>query len=270
MPLTQQEAQRLQQVAMSDPRVAAIIAKLQSMPGAARGSQGGQLMAELQQALRANPTLRAAGLGDSSMSEEYSIDPRTGEVSISEGEWGDFAKFLLVGAGMAAGGYALGSVLPATAGAAAPEFAVASAPLGNAGIVANAPSMAAGGAGTTAATAATAAAASQAPRFVDRIKDLITDPSQIAGLAGLAVSTASGGRSGGDSLAASGVNDEITRSMALARQRMEQTQPVYDTLVNMAYGSTPVRSRGAAPAGYQPNQAPSGAYQYQSPRFGGM
>ena len=64
------------------------------------------------------------------------------------------------------------------------------------------------------------------------------------------------------------VSDEIKQGLALQRKRLEQTQPALDTLVNMAYGMSPTRYRGPAPAGYTPNEAPQGAYQYQTPRFG--
>ena len=70
---------------------------------------------------------------------------------------------------------------------------------------------------------------------------------------------------GGDT---AGLMDEARKSLELQRHRVEQAQPVYDTLVNMAYGSSPMTSRGSAPAGYTPNEAPQGAYAYQGPRFG--
>lgn len=130
-------------------------------------------------------------------------------------------------------------------------------------------------AGTLGSSAATTAAVTQALTQAgvshSTIQHLLSDPSTYAGLAALLPSIMGGfgtGNSpfgGGDT---AGLMDEARKSLELQRHRVEQAQPVYDTLVNMAYGSSPMTSRGSAPAGYTPNAAPQGAYAYQGPRFG--
>lgn len=109
--------------------------------------------------------------------------------------------------------------------------------------------------------------------IIDRLRRMATTPEGIQSLMSLAPLLSSlkrGTGDGGSDLGTSGIEDQIRRSMELSNRRMEQSQPVYDTLVNMAYGSTPTRQRGAAPAGYAPSPGPQGAYAYQSPRFGGQ
>lgn len=128
-------------------------------------------------------------------------------------------------------------------------------------------------AGTLTASAATTQAVTQALTKAgvapSTIHHLLSDPSAYAGLAALLPSLMGGGGNspfgGGDT---AGLMDEARKSLELQRHRVEQAQPVYDTLVNMAYGSSPMTSRGSAPAGYTPNAAPQGAYAYQGPRFG--
>lgn len=51
--------------------------------------------------------------------------------------------------------------------------------------------------------------------------------------------------------------DEVRRGMAIQRQRLEQTQPVFDDLVRRTHAAAPNASYGGP------------AYQYQGPRFGG-
>lgn len=78
-----------------------------------------------------------------------------------------------------------------------------------------------------------------------------------------------GGGGGNNPFSDSGLTGEIKDSLAMQRKRMEQAQPVYDTLVNMSYGMSPTRYRGAsAPEGYKANGPPQGPYQYEGPRFG--
>jgi hypothetical protein len=128
-------------------------------------------------------------------------------------------------------------------------------------------------AGATAGTTAGTTAGAAAPSFASRLKSLVTDPSKLVGLAAiipsLARSFGGGGNSSGVGGDLSGIGDEITKNLAMQRQRMEQAQPAFDALVRQAYGQTPMTYRGQAPAGVTPNQAPSGGYAYQAPRFGG-
>lgn len=100
------------------------------------------------------------------------------------------------------------------------------------------------------------------------IQHLLSDPRTYMGLAALLPSlTGGGGNSpfGGDT---AGLMDEARKSLELQRHRVEQAQPVYDTLVNMSYGMSPKAYRGPAPQGYTANKAPEGAYEFTAPQFG--
>jgi hypothetical protein len=106
--------------------------------------------------------------------------------------------------------------------------------------------------------------------IADQLRNMMDSPGDLAALASL-IPLLSGLGGGGDNpFGDDAMNEELTKGLAAQRQRFEQAQPVYDTLVNMSYGMSPTRYRGAAPAGYPQTAraAPSGAYQYQSPRFG--
>lgn len=119
-------------------------------------------------------------------------------------------------------------------------------------------------------TPVTSLASAPSYSVVDKLKKMITTPDGVKSLVSLIPALSSLRSSGGgNSFKDTGLEDEIRESLALQRKRLEQTQPVYDTLVNMAYGGTPTRYRGNAPAGYTPSPGPQGAYQYESPRFGG-
>lgn len=99
------------------------------------------------------------------------------------------------------------------------------------------------------------------------LKDIATDPRTYLGAAAMIPQFSNllgGGR--GPSDEESALLDEARQGMALQRQRLEQAQPVYDTLIRMSYGNMPTRHRGDAPAGYQ---APFEQYPYAPPRFGG-
>jgi hypothetical protein len=103
--------------------------------------------------------------------------------------------------------------------------------------------------------------------FLDRITDFATDPSKLAGLAALipGLATAFGG-GGGNSASEDALLDEAREGMALQRGRIQQTQPVFDTLVRMSYGNSPTRHRSETPpAGYQ---GPPSGYRFTPPRFG--
>lgn len=200
------------------------------------------------------PSLRNGG---QTLDKDFSWRPLiTGAATIA----GGLALPALFGSGTVAGAAgaseAAGGVLPATTPV--PLSSVALSPPGFAGA-----GGLAGGGGIGAAAGATAAGSS----VIDKIIKAATSPGEIATLATLLPSLIGGGHSSpfGDV----NVSDELSKTLALQRGRMEQAQPVYDTLVNMAYGMSPTRSRGSAPAGYTPNPAPSGAYQFEAPRFGG-
>lgn len=160
-------------------------------------------------------------------------------------------------AGAAGGGAAGSTVAPGVVNLATPASTAAAAPI--------APAAAA--AGTHAATAA-------APSFASRLSSLVHDPKKLISLAALIPSLArslggGGNGSGFGSGDLGGIGDEITKNLAMQRERMQQAQPAFDALVQQAYGQTPSAYRGQAPAGSTPAQAPSGAYAYQAPRFGG-
>jgi len=108
--------------------------------------------------------------------------------------------------------------------------------------------------------------------IMDKLKGGLTDPNNLAGLAALVplLTQAFSGTPDNPYGNTAQLNDEVSKSLALQRQRVEQAQPVYDTLVNMSYGSTPTRYRGAPPVGYPDTAttAPAGPYQYKGPRFG--
>jgi len=129
----------------------------------------------------------------------------------------------------------------------------------------------AGTVGSAASGAAGRATQAAAPSVARSLTQQLTDPQNLAGLAALIpmLTNMGGGDDSNNPFGNSKVNEEIASALALQRKRLEQTQPALDTLVNMAYGMSPTRYRGAAPEGYTPNEAPTGPYQYESPRFGG-
>jgi len=108
------------------------------------------------------------------------------------------------------------------------------------------------------------ASGANAPGLIDRLTQPFTGENggrNIAGLAalipmltGLRDQSSNGPFGNSEDLSA-----EIQRSLALQRQRVEQAQPVYDTLVRMAHGMSP--------AGYREPGATPTPYPYQAPRF---
>jgi hypothetical protein len=188
--------------------------------------------------------------------DNYWPDPRTNGQTLydpNQNVWRDLA---IVGGSMAAGGYGLGAALGGGAATAAPQ-------LGNVNATIDALSGAQAAAPTIASTTAAAGAKT--------LTDKLTDPRSIAALASLGLGGATslfGGQDGpiDDDVVA----DEIAKSLALQRSRVEQAQPAYDALVRMAYGMTPTSYRGeTAPAGFQQPDTTNPAYQYQAPTFGG-
>lgn len=212
----------------------------------------------------------------------YYVDPYTGGLVDKSTPW---VKIALTGAAMAAGAYGLGAVLggaPAVAGASGSALPAGFDSVNGAVVggqaAAPAVSGASGaiGAGPAAATATAGATASAgtAKSLLDRLKGIVPnsprDAASLAALIPLLTSAFSGGGSGGNNPFGDNgaLSNEITQGLATQRKRLEQTQPTFDTLVNMSYGTSPTRYRGATPpAGYAPNAAPQGAYEYQGPRF---
>lgn len=211
----------------------------------------------------------------------YTFDPTTGGTKGST-NWGNIVGLgalgvdaavtapALIGGGAAASGSS--GAIPTTFDA-APAWAAGgyanAADLGAtaAGGFAGAPALGSTATGVVAGNGAGGIGAGSAPSILRKLQSSVTDPRNIAGLAALApmFTSLGGGNSGlpgGDAL-----NNEITQSLALQRQRVQQAQPVYDTLVNMAYGMTPSGYRGAAPQGYAA-PATADSYTYQPPRFG--
>lgn len=126
----------------------------------------------------------------------------------------------------------------------------------------------AAGAGVPVAAATTAATPSVLQRLKGLVPDSIGDVAKLAtGAAALIPQFTGAGNS--NAFGNAEIEDEVKRALALQRGRVEQAQPVYDALVNMAYGMTPTRYRGAQPAGYPETaqHAPAGPYAYQGPRF---
>lgn len=178
----------------------------------------------------------------------------------------------LAGGGASASG-AAGGVLPSSH--LPVEALMGGAPaIASQGVSAGIP-YAAGVGGAVAAGAARGAAGAAGEAggrsLLDGVKDALKDPKNYAALAGLLPFLMNSGLFGGDGDDArfgGPVDKEIADTLALQRKRLEQTQPALDTLVNMSYGMSPTRYRGAPPAGYTPNEAPAGPYKYESPRFG--
>lgn len=128
-------------------------------------------------------------------------------------------------------------------------------------------STATGAGGTVGATAA--AGGVTAASLSDLLKKAMADPKNWASMAALIPLLTNGGGGGNNLFNDPALAGEVKDTLALQRKRMEQAQPVYDTLVNMSYGMSPTRYRGPqAPAGYTPNAPPEGAYDYKGPRFG--
>ena len=98
----------------------------------------------------------------------------------------------------------------------------------------------------------------------------LNDPNRIAQVAGLIPAFQNLFSGGGEG--AFGANSDlmkgINEDMGAARKRYQQAGPIYDALINMAYGRTPTQYRGAAPAGYSGDRAPEGGYAFTPPRFG--
>jgi hypothetical protein len=147
----------------------------------------------------------------------------------------------ITGAAMGAGAYGLGEVLGGLAGSAAPgaaEMSVSTTPLGQAGVVSNAPSMAAGGGVGTVAPTVTAASAA-APSLLDRIKGSLTSPDGLASLAGIITSLAAGGAGGGG-----GASDEqMNALLEQAVRRTERTDPLHQAVTQLAFSRLPVSAR---------------------------
>lgn len=189
----------------------------------------------------------------------------------------------LAGAFAPAAGGAAGSAVPTTV-AAGSGAAVNMAPAATAGIgpvwtpaaAAAAARAAAVKAGNTTAGTDTIDSPGMPPPGSPGFLDWFKDPKNLAKLGGLAAlipALTSGLGKGNDGTGGpsfDNINNEISSGLAMQRKRMEQAQPVYDTLVNMSYGSTPTRYRGAAPPGYpdKASEAPAGPYAYTGPRFG--
>lgn len=171
-----------------------------------------------------------------------------------------FGVSLASGAG-GAGAAGAGGASPSFAGDAAAATAGIDSTLG-AGVVG----------GMDLGAAGTAGLSTTGGGLLGRLAGIIKNPAEIAKLAALvpAFKTLTGDGSNGNNPFAAGspLMDEATKSVALGNKRMEQAQPVYDSLVNMAYGRMPTRYRGAAPSGYSGDAAPEGAYQYTAPKFG--
>jgi hypothetical protein len=143
-------------------------------------------------------------------------------------------------AAVAAGG-AAGALFGAPAGA-APGIPA----LGN--VNANAAHAAAAASGGAASGGVTAA-----------LKNLVPNSARdIVGLAGAAVPLIAGAGNANpfSDDEEQALLDEIRRGMALQRQRVEQTQPVFEDLVRRTQASAPNATYGGP------------AYQYQGPRFG--
>lgn len=127
------------------------------------------------------------------------------------------------------------------------------------------------GGGTTPipSTTPTTGAPQTSQGVADQVRNLMDSPRDWAALAALLPMLGLGG-GGASPFDEDTLNAELTKGLEAQRKRFEQAQPVYDTLVNMAYGMSPTRYRGAAPTGYPKaaQQPADGAYRYQSPRFG--
>lgn len=94
----------------------------------------------------------------------------------------------------------------------------------------------------------------------DSLRRMVTTPQGILGLTSLLplLSGLGGGGNGPFSGAdQAALMEEIRKALALQRQRVEQAQPVYDSLVNRALAYAPNPSYGGA------------AYSYRGPQFGG-
>jgi len=182
---------------------------------------------------------------------------------------GPLAGALGGGSGATAGGAtAGGGLLPGISGAQLGAMQTAGiAPA--AGMGASGGALAAGSATGSVFPLAAGTASGGGSALMKGLKNAVPNSVQdIAGLAALAPMFMGGG--GSNPFSDTNVSNEISQTLALQRQRMQQAQPVYDALVNMAYGMSPTRYRGAtAPAGSTANAAPEGAYRYQAPTFGG-
>lgn len=197
--------------------------------------------------------------------DNYWPDPSNNGDSLYDPNQNSVRNTAIRGAAMAAGGYALGSVLPAAGGAASAGISDGVTTFPSAVPAMGGTAGALSGVGPPAAATA-GATGSLASRLKGAVPNTPSEAEKFLALIPLLASMGSG--SGGNNpFNDPGITDEIKQSMALQRQRLQQTQPVFDTLVNMSYGTSPTRYRGAPPAGYTPNAAPSGPYQYQGPRF---
>lgn len=134
-------------------------------------------------------------------------------------------------------------------------------------------------AGVIAGSAVPAAASTVggATGWLDGLKKLATTPKGVATVAALipTLTNLFGGNDGSNGNSPFGAGSPLMKSaqdsMDMANARTKEAGPIYDALINQAYGQTPTRYRGAAPAGYPAggDAAPAGAYQFNAPQFGG-
>lgn len=108
---------------------------------------------------------------------------------------------------------------------------------------------------------------------LDALKSAVSTPKGLAGVAGAGMELArlfrGPGDGAGNPFGASSLEDQAAEALKLQTDRLRATQPVFDSVINQAYGMTPMSYRSQTPpAAFTPNRAREGAYVYESPRFG--
>jgi hypothetical protein len=234
-------------------------------PAAARMPRGGGYQAEAK-ALNDYVAANRMRLG---IPDNYTVDIRTDGQTLYDPNQNQLRDALITGGAMAGGAYGIGAALGGGA-TQAPAFAEAGGLLPNttpvpySAVALNPPGAAAFG-GSIAPNIASSAGGAAARGLLDKF----SDPQSLAALAALGIGGASSLMGGPDNaMSDDAIKDEIAKSLAIQRGRLEQAQPAYDAMVNMAYGMSPTHYRGAAPAGFKAPQTDNPAYQYQAPRFG--
>jgi hypothetical protein len=202
-----------------------------------------------------------------------SLFQNAGTWNNQDGEWDrgfNWSNAATIGAGALTGAGIAGAFSGGAGGAAAPGGALPSSSVPVSASMVGPAAIGSQGASAGVGAAVPAAAAGAG---VSTLRQGLQDGAQAAGgfgwqdAAGLAplipllMSAFGGGNNSGPFGDHADLAGEATKAMALQRQRMEQAQPVYDTLVRMSMGMSPqaYRQDGTSPT----------PYPYQSPRFGG-
>lgn len=215
----------------SDPELQRLIAAYNNTPQTSRGARDAVAM-ELKRYIEANR--QRLGVPDN-----YFPDPRTGGQSIYDPNQNVWRDTLLTGGSMAAGGYALGSVLPAAGGGSAAAAPAAAAAPGQLSMDAAMASAAGTGAVPVGGLTAAAGAAGSLS-IADQLKKALTSPGGVANLTGLIASLAAGsGSGGGENANLLNQSPQLQELMQMGTERVKRTDPLHQSITQLAMSRLP-------------------------------